>query len=220
MLRKILPYIIMLLLVAINIHTCRRLDRAQDNRDNTVEVLNDKVSHYRNELDQEVATKKALQGDKTTLQLLLSNQIDSTQQLRRLVDEFRNIDAGGNVITVTEIDTVLVPYFEGRKFQSDSENYSLSGEVQDNGVLINSLIIPNTISFAIGRKKTGWFTSEYRVEVVNSNPLIRTTGIDAYSIDVPQKRWGIGLFTGIMVGSDFQPEIGIGLGLTYDFFSF
>lgn len=218
--KRIIPYIVILLLVAINIHTCRRLDRVEDTRDNTAQVLSDSIRYYKNAHGQEVAAKKALQGDKTTLEILLSNQIDSTQQLRKLVDSFRDIDAGGNIVTVTKIDTVFVPFLEEKIFQLSSEKYSIAGEVQDDGVLINSLVIPNTMSFAIGRKKTGWFSSEYRVEVVNSNPLIQTTGIDAYSISVPQKRWGIGLFTGIMVGSDFQPEIGIGLGLTYDLFSF
>src|SRR5690606_23680521 len=112
------------------------------------------------------------------------------------------VDAAGNVTTITKIDSIPIPYevpipckFH-REWEKIDPFYSISGTSDQNGITIESLEVPNTLSFAIGKKKKGWFDSEYVIETVNSNPNITTIGLDSYSLKVPKKRFGVSLFAG------------------------
>lgn len=178
---------VILLLIFLLLDGCN--DRAYENKvDNSVnEYLNDTISYYENQVGQEVAHRKALQGDKQALEILLSKQIDSTGQLKKLVKGFKKVDAAGNINQRFIIDSSFVPY--------------------------------NTLSFAIGKKK-GLFNSNYQIETVNSNPNIKTIGLDAYTFKVPKKRFGIGLQVGYGISSDFTIAPYIGIGLSYDLIRF
>ncbi len=217
--QTIIPYILAVGFLALFLNTCREKKELQREASNNVDFLNDSIRYYKNSLGQEIAVKTALNGEKNALEVLLSKQIDSTGQLKRLVSKFRNVDAAGNITTITKIDTIKIgfevpiPCEFHREWEKASEFYSISGESDQNGITINSLSVPNTLSFAIGKRKKGWFNSEYVIEAVNSNPNITTIGLDSYSLKVPQKRFGISLFAGYGMSSDgLSPLIGIGVG--------
>ena len=149
--------------------------------------------------------------------MLLDKQIDRTGQLKRLVRSFRNVDTAGNVTTVTKIDTIPIPYEVEvpckftREFGIFERYYTIEGTSNKKGISLNEISIPNTLSFAIGDKKTGFFKSEYRIEVVNSNPYITTTGLDAYTLQVPKKRFGFAVFAGYgITESGLSPMVGVG----------
>src|SRR5690606_30295785 len=153
-----------------------------------------------------------LRGDKETLEILLSKKIDSLGQLKRLVENFKGVESAGNITQEVRIDTLFIPYSDGpnmpdfeAKFNENTRYYRVSGRAKSTGITIDSLSIPNTLSFAIGEKKTGWFRSEYRIEAVNSNPFIKTTGLDAYSFSQRKKRFGLSIYAGYGFSDDFTP---------------
>lgn len=216
---SIIPYLFAILFLILFINQCNETRSIIQENENTSEFLNDTISYYTNEVGQVVASRTALQGEKNALETLLSKQIDSTGQLKRLVKKFRKVDAAGNITQSTLIDTIAIPFevpvpckFH-RDWEKNTEYYSIKGTSDQNGISLNEIKIPNTLSFAIGKKKKGWFSSEYVIEAVNSNPLVNTLGLDSYSIKVPKKRFGVSLFAGYGISSDgLSPIVGIGLG--------
>tara|TARA_R110002012_G_scaffold190633_1_gene358190 strand:- start:1273 stop:1959 length:687 start_codon:yes stop_codon:yes gene_type:complete len=224
--KKIAPYIAIIVLIFIVFRQCNSANDKASSLESTQGFLNDTISYYTNKLGQEVAEKKAITGDKQALEILLSKQVDSTRQLKRLVKKYRSISAAGNITQETRIDTVEIPYeikvpYEfNRKWNKKTDDYSIAGTSDQNGVTIENLTVPNTLSFAIGNKKKGWFKSEYRIEAVNSNPYVQTTGLDAYTLDVPNKRLGLSLYVGYGASSNFKLEPSAGIALTYTLFKF
>ena len=176
-----------------------------------MEYLKDSVRYYQNKLGQEIAVKTALNGDKEALELLLSN---TESELRELAKKFKDVQAAGQIKTITKIDTIKIGYevpvpFEfSRDWQKKDPFYSISWHSTQEGITINSLEIPNTLSFVIGKKK-----GEYLIEAVNSNPNIKTTGLDSYTLKVPKKRFGLSVFAGYGFGdSGLTPLVGVGVG--------
>lgn len=67
-------------------------------------------------------------------------------------------------------------------------HYSFFGHVTNKELLIDSLFIPNTQSIVMGEKKVNfWGKSEQGVFVQNSNPLIKTSFIQALTIKENKK---------------------------------
>lgn len=88
-------------------------------------------------------------------------------------------------------DTGMIPAASAivtpMKFSQLGEHFSISGTVEKKGVTINSLLLPNTISFRIAEKKEGLFKPRLKVvQVINSNPLFVTQG--AQSIVLKERR--------------------------------
>jgi hypothetical protein len=224
--KQIFPYLIAVILAILLFRQCDKVSDLKNKADSTQDFLKDSIRYYKNELGQEIALKTALQGDKNTLDILLSKQIDSTGQLKRLVKKFKKVDAAGNITQNTKIDTIRIGYevpipceFHRNWTKNVQNEYFISGISDQNGITIESLEIPNTLSFAIGKKKKGLFSSEYVIEAVNSNPNISTVGLDSYSVKVPEKRLGVSLFVGYGLSKDGISPIA-GIGLSYSIFRF
>jgi hypothetical protein len=204
---------------------CEKVSELKNEAQSTKDFLSDSIRYYKNELGQEIAVKTALKGEKSALEVLLSKQIDSTGQLKALVKKFRKVDAAGNITTITKFDTIRIGYevpilceFH-RDWGENTKWYKIAGSSNQNGILIKSLEVPNTLSFAIGKKKKGLFNSEYVIEAVNSNPNIKTVGLDSYSVKVPHKRLGVSIFAGYGISKDGLSPI-TGIGLSYQLLRF
>lgn len=225
-LSKVLPYLIITVLCFVIFRQCDSRNQGGQSQESVQEFLNDTIAYYQNEIGQKVAEKRAIKGDNQALEILLSKQIDSTGQLKALVRKFRTVQAAGNIKQEMKIDTVEIPYEVPvpveftREFSKQSHYYSITGTSNQNGVMLSEIEIPNTLSFAIGKKKTGFFKSEYRIEAVNSNPYIQTTGMDSYTLEVPAKRMGISLYAGYGIGSNLTLQPSLGLAITYTLISF
>lgn len=222
---KFAPYLGIFLLSFLLFRQCEKTSQLDQNRESTQEFLNDTVSYFQNELGQEIAHKTALQGDKEVLEILLSTQVDSTGQLKRLVEKYKKISAAGNIITITKFDTLFIPYSglasdPEHDFKISNPFYKISGRDLSSGIQIHHLEIPNTLSFAIGKKKTGFWKSEYRIEAVNSNPFVKITGLDSYTFQVPKKRIGISVYAGYGISSNFTFAPQIGVGVSYSLLEF
>lgn len=212
-----IPYLAIIILTIFGVTQCQRADNNENNAQNTADFLNDSIRYYKNKYGQEIAEKSVLIGYKNTLEILLSKQVDSTGQLKKLVSELKNVKTGGNITQITKIDTVKIPYevpvpfeFE-RNFSLTEKHYSISGTSTHQGISLNDIKIPNTISFVVEKNK---------IKVVNSNPYIKTTGVDTYIYSHKQKRFGISAYVGYGLSADFTATPQVGIGLSYQLISF
>ncbi len=157
---------------------------------------NGKLAYYNDALE--------LENEKQ-IKALLSKDED----FKLLLDGFKSIDATGSVTTLFEVkhDTLrlsdTIPCdFNPIKVEKISPEYSFNGTIMSSYFIIDSLSIPNEIKFVVGEKKTGLFKKESTIEVVNSNPLIKTTGLTAYVIE-EKPEWGkkVAIFaSGVLIG--------------------
>ncbi|WP_439130010.1 DUF6549 family protein [Polaribacter sp.] len=176
----------------------------QTNKQNQLALL-DSVEYYKNKLGLEVAQKLAFKGTVKDLSIIFEEAKKENAQLKEAVKKFKKLASATVVNTITEIKEVPVPFevkvpynFE-RTFLKEDNFYSLSGTVNQSGINFTSLSFPNTQTLVVGKKKTGFLKTEYRVEVTNSNPYIKTNAIDNFTFTEKTKRFGIGVSFGFGV---------------------
>lgn len=217
--KTIIPYILAIVFLLLFLRQCERTRDAESRSDTTIEYLTDSISYYKNRHGQEVAVRAAIAGEKKELELLLQN---TSEQLADLAKRYRKLQAAGEVGQEVRIDTVRVEYevpvpceFFRNWTKSVQNQYTISGTSDQHGITIDSLTIPNTLSFVVGKEK-----SKFTFSAINSNPLIKTTSLDAYTLDIPQRRFGFSVFAGYGLSSNFQLTPILGVGVTYDLFQF
>lgn len=179
----------------------------------------DSAKHYKNKFGKQVAFNKVLEFEnKKTLEAYLS----SNKELKKAVSAFKKVSS---VVVQTSSITIVdsIPFdieipcdFEPVKFYRDSSHYKIFGEVSKSNIKFDSIFIPNKQTIIVGNKKTGFLKlgREMRVEVVSSNPLIKTINLSAYTIkkkwyDNPLVPFSIGLLGGLGVNSliaSFSPK--------------
>lgn len=220
---KIILSLTCAVLVFLLLRQCSETKEANKSLESVQNYLSDTISFYKDETGKIVAQKQALQGDKHSLEILLG---ETSEQLGRLTRKFKEVQSAGEITTITNIDTIkilykdTVPYKFKRLWSKNDKYFFVKGHSSHLGVSIDSLSIPNTLSFAIGDKSTGFWKSEFRIEAVNSNPYVKTTGLDAYSLSVPKKRMGLSLYVGYGLGPKFTLNPQIGIGLSFDLIRF
>ena len=212
--------IIIAALIVLCIYLWRSKNQVKYTATNNIAALTDSLGHYKNKEGVWVAEKKLFQGTEKDLRQVIKSKDKSFQ---KLLKSFKKPVAAATVKTVTQIDTVFVPYetkidlpvFE-LPFSKVAKHYSIKGISTNKGVGISEVSIPNTQNVVIGKKKIGWFKNEYRIEIENSNPLITTTDLDGFSFRPKPKRFGLGVF----VGYSTDLEVVIGVGINYNILSF
>lgn len=216
--RQLLPYFLAALFLVLFIHQCDQRQAIERQNEQNVDFLNDSLEQFRNKYGQLVSEKKALKGDKQSLDILLSKQVDSTQQLKKLVADLKDVDFAANVKTITKIDTIKtyfakpIGYEFARDFSADTDHYLIEGVATQNGVKLNTINIPTQLSLAVGKKKTGWFKSEYQFQATSPNPYVKIQDLQGgtfQSYDSPVSISGQ-LGYGI-TPAGLQPYAGIGL---------
>ena len=212
--------IIIAALIVLCIYLWRSKNQVKYTATNNIAALTDSLGHYKNKEGVWVAEKKLFQGTEKDLRQVIKSKDKSFQ---KLLKSFKKPVAAATVKTVTQIDTVFVPYetkidlpvFE-LPFSKVAKHYSIKGVSTNKGVGISEVSIPNTQNVVIGKKKIGWFKNEFRIEIENSNPLIMTTDLDGFSFRPKPKRFGLGVF----VGYSTDLEVVIGVGINYNILSF
>tara|TARA_R100001530_G_scaffold136299_1_gene116289 strand:+ start:1875 stop:2594 length:720 start_codon:yes stop_codon:yes gene_type:complete len=217
-------HVVVVVLAILWFRSCSEKRNLEKNFAQNSEVLQDTIKYYKNKKGEEIATRLAMQGEKQSLEFLLASQKDSTKQLKSLVKYYKKVAAAVRTETITQIDSIEVPYFiEGNDFSIpfslQEKWYGLSGRSTNKGLFLDNLTIPNQQSIVIGDKKTGFFKTQFRIDVINSNPYIKTTSVDGYSLTERRKRLGIGIFAGYGFSSDGLSPI-LGLGVSYNLFQF
>ena len=105
-------------------------------------------------------------------------------------------------------------------FNKRTDWYGLSGRSTHQGLYIDTLSIWNRQSIVLGDKKSGFLKpTEFRFDIVNSNPYIKTTGMNSYVHKEREKRFGLGVFVGYGASAAGLSPI-IGVGLSYNLLRF
>lgn len=181
--------VILLLLVSIclNFVQCENSKTAYA----TIEAQNSEISTYKLKNGQLVSSKKtAILTEKQ-----LKNQIASKdKELQELTKKFSEVKSVTKSVTETKIDSVLVPFevkvpcnFD----RSDSvinKHYSFDYAVNQNGLKIKNLTIPDSIYIVTGTKRK-WFLGKETlvIDITHSNPNIKETSLQHYEIQNPKK---------------------------------
>ena len=162
----------------------------------------------------------------------LASLLKKNDTLSKLISKFKDIKSTTIINNNTTIngDTIRlkgdsIPCdFKAFKVRRDSAYYHFVGTISPKYFSIDTLSIPNKISIVIGRKKMGFLKkAEERAEIINSNPLVKTTNIGNYVVISKKKRFGVGASVGygLQFGSNkIQTNPYIGLSVNYNIFEF
>lgn len=152
------------------------------------------AKHYTDKFGDVIATNQALN---LTTQSQIKSLLASNDTMKAWIEKFKTIKAGIVIHEKTIIKEVAVPFdrnipcdfkpFTAFKLNKDYKFYST---IANTGLTIDSLIIPNTSSIIVGDKKSGFLgmNKELTIEVKNSNTLMQTSNIAAYTY-TPNKKF-------------------------------
>lgn len=171
-------------------------------------VLNDSIRTYKNSLGLMVSEKLAFQGTKKELQGFLNLSKKDNKQLKVALKKYKKLASVTEIVTEIKIDSFYVPFeikipctFE-RSFIKEDLFYTIAGDVNESGIAIADVRFKNHQTIVIGKKKSGFLKTEYKVSVTNSNPYMQTNSLDNYSFTERKKRFGIGLSLGFGMHSN------------------
>lgn len=208
------------ILCALLFFSNKRADKWKGSSNNYEILAKDSIRHYKTKLGQNVSTIRSLEVSEKDLK---KGKYISDSLLKDLTRKFRNLKSSVKIVTVTKIDTVKVNFdvpieipFQ-RSFKVSEEFYSLSGNVSNTGLTISQITIPNTSRIVIGDRKETFFKSSFETSVTNSNPYLKTTGIQSQFVTERKKRFGLGPNLGY---NFITGEIYIGVGISYDVIRF
>jgi len=104
---------------------------------------------------------------------------------RFYIDSIPQVNLG---ITDCDFDTT---------FKIEDPWYEVSGRITDESLNLENIMIPNKSTIVIGNHKDKWWKkSEYIVTVDNSNPYIKTEGIQSFTFTEKRSRISIGPYVG------------------------
>jgi hypothetical protein len=113
------------------------------------------------------------------------------------IKRLKEVNAEVVINTITEIDSVFVPFFADtinvdsiisveldnyikvpKLFTLNDEWYSFGGQIQKSGLLLDSLRFNNELTLTLGNKSNGIFKKTTPMVLVEySNPYVSTTGL-------------------------------------------
>jgi hypothetical protein len=246
--RKITPYIIIAVLVFLlalavgGYYSARKdikeLKKLNDVANQNVSVWKGKDGLNRTKIElietQNLKTFLAFKTQDTLLKELQSEVRDMKKYLKK--------QGSVTIIeTITEYDTIYLSkggvydsMFKG--FITDSINSEwidvkfgfkfdslLDGKFKIDSTMFK-LKTKDKLSLTLGLEPTGFLglgKGKPFAQVKNLNPYSATTNLKTYQVSpIDPKRFGLGVFTGIVLGSGLEIKPTIGLGLTYSLIQF
>lgn len=220
--RDLIYIIALFVFAALYFNACTNNIAIKKSMKENSKVFNDSLEYFKNSIGLITAQKLAHQGSERELKNIISAKSDSLGILKTAIKGFKKIASAAKVETETKIDTVRIPFKVEipceftREFEKKDKYFSIFGNINQSGINFNSITIPNTQAIVLGQKKTGFFKDEFRFEVTNSNPHINVIQADAYSVQYPKKRFGVGIFGGV----DLLGNLTFGLGVNYSVIRF
>ena len=143
----------------------------------------------------------------------------ASDSLKLVLKKYKDVKATVKIKTITKRDTLyipfdsIIPYVFSRTFKHETEFSKITGLSTNEGVRIDTNESYNEQNIVFGDKKEGWFKTEQSVSITNSNPNVKTTGIQSSVITERKKRWVIG--AGGVV--DHRGNAGVGFFAGYAF---
>ena len=156
-------------------------------RNNEFEDLSTQLAKQRTqnaEFRVKIKSDSSVIADQKTL--ILENNKDIQKMLKQVSDGLKDVQSRVEIKYITQIESVLVPYDSPvyyldsqavripLKFKRQHANYFIGGTLKKEGILFDSLTIPNKLSVTIGKERQSiWKKPETIVRVQSSNPYVR-----------------------------------------------
>lgn len=178
--------LIVLAVIAFLFRECQH-QKQVDNLVTDISDYKDTAYHYKGENGKLIAYNEVLElQNEDQAKALLKKDED----FKMLLDGFKHINATGSVTNIFQVksdtikltDTIPCDFNPIPVAKEQDSIYSIYATITRTDLIIDSLKIQNTMKFVVGEKKVGLFKKEKRIEVVNTNPNITTTGTTAYTI--------------------------------------
>jgi len=215
------PYIIIIILVVLLIlrEGCNK--SSQNDLIADIADYKTEVTTYKTKKGIEVAQNKTLMlENQEQIKSLLGRKDEALSELMKEYKRLKNVTIINNMIEIRDsisFDSIRIPCdFEPFPIVRDSSHYAFNATIGKDFLKIDSLKIPDKQSIVFGKRKMGFLKRrEYTVEVVHSNPLIKTTNIGSYAVKEKRKKivLSIGVSYGLnMATGRLQPVIAFNLG--------
>ena len=167
---------------------------------NNIYKSNIRLSQYKNQIEKfdvkEQKFNEIIKSNKSKIieqeQIFLSERDAMRNNLLVADNKLKRIKNQLKYKTTIQLDSVFIPFTDtivsvDSNFKSffslKNQHYSISGVSQSNGVLINSISLPNKMTITIGSKKQGLFKKALPiVKIDNSNPYIVNNSLSNITI--------------------------------------
>ena len=194
--------IIAAVIIIAGIRECTNSNRSDDLL-SAAANYSDSAKFYKGKNDVVIAYNQSLVLEKESQLKDLLHKYDT---LSRVLKKFSDIQSTTIIRerVLIEHDTIsftsIIPCdFPPINVHRDSVHYVFDGTISRDLFVINKIEIPNKQDIVIGTKKTGLLKRERRVEIINSNPLIKPISIQNYVID-DRKKWHQRTWVHVAVG--------------------
>lgn len=193
-----------------------------------------KIANYKDT----VKTYKSKSGKLVEYNDALKVNIQGLRAIKdSLSDYIDNIDIPEPEIIIqtrtrTIIDSIPVIRFitvDGKfdtTFRINEPYYSITGNVNNQRLALDSISIPNKSTIVVGERKTKWWKkNEYIITTENSNPYVNNIGMKSYTLEEEIKKWSIGPTIGYGIylnpsGTNIGHGITLGIGVSYGLINF
>lgn len=217
-LRAFLPYAVIIVMAVLLFHQCERSAIETKHANDSVNVLLDSVSYYKNKIGTVTAGRQTLELTALQLKKLL---VERDERLQTLTAKFTKVSNAVKYTSNTNIPPLAIAFKETRdslpnthaferKGFSSTEWYDLGYRVTADSLYINPLSIPTETYVLTGVKRKWLFGKPIlTTEVTNTNPYITVTGLTSAEVVVPDplyKKWylwlAVGVATGVIVSAN------------------
>lgn len=231
---------VLFLLLLLTVNQCN--NNSVKNSLNTT-ILNDNQKTFKDKDNLSHTTNTVIEGNaKEFINLKIKDE--QIKSLQELVKKYKKQLASKGSVThfksetkinhsfprvdtvYVELDEYSIPthaYFYPIKLKDEKDKVWVDGSAFANEhVLDLKLKTVNEYSVVIGEESQGWFKPKKPfVEVTNLNPFSETTKVKTYQVETkPAKKIAIGPGVYYGIGSDFKPQVFLGIGITWKLITF
>jgi hypothetical protein len=156
-----------------------------------IDALNSQISTYKLKNGQLVAISKSLVLNQKQLEDLV---LSKDAEMEEMAKHFSKVKTVTKIVTNTIIDSIPIPYeveapcvFEKTGIV-ENKNYNLKYFSNQKGIRIDSLNVPNTMTYVSGvKRKWFWGKETNTIDITASNPLVKIDSIQHIEIQEPKK---------------------------------
>ncbi len=218
---KYLLYGLIILLTFLYVKSCSDKVADKNRHQDNLKVLHQEIKVGKTKLGQVTASKDVLEVTHEELKKQLWVKDDSLQDLLK---DFRKVKAAFVINTTVNLEPFTIPLSPAdelgvRPFRKANQHYTFSGAVLPNSVRLDTLQLFNTQRLVLGTHK-GFFNRTTTATITNSNPYIQTTDLSTQVVTERVKRFGIGVYAGYGLGTNFTLAPQVGIGVSWDLLRF
>ena len=216
--KSTIQIVLILLLSALLFNQCRQTARFKTTLNNNELAKADTIEYYINAIGLEVAEKRTYKGTVNDLHRYIDKQDDIFKAAAKGWKKKYNAMQIKLQFKIDSIDIPFnkpVPYKFSRDFLKETEDYSIKGTANQNGLNIDFRAKAEVTSFT-GLKPSGLFNSELQTEITSSTNHLQITDFDSFQFVEKKKGWSLN--TGVFL--DFKGNFNAGIGVGYNIFRF